>query len=207
MKVQYLRVSSLTQNTARQKVNGQCDWSIEDKCSGSIPFFERPGGKEIEDLLEKDSISELHVWTIDRLGRNLRDILNTIYVFKEKKVPIVFVSQGLRTMNLEGKEEPMTTVFISLLGAISEMRRSQILEAQAQGIALRKARNGYFGRKPGTKEDTLKFLSKPKNKKALELLKKDYKCVEVAKVVGLHTNTITKIKRLGFNDEESKIAA
>lgn len=54
---------------------------------------------------------------------------------------------------------------------------------------------GYKGRKTGTKEDTLTFLSKPKNKKAVELLKKGYKGTEVAKIVGVHLNTISKIKR------------
>jgi hypothetical protein len=36
-------------------------------------------------------------------------------------------------------------------------------------------RNVYKGRKEGSKEDVLKFLSKEKNKKALEYLKKGYK--------------------------------
>jgi len=47
-------------------------------------------------------------------------------------------------------------------------------------------------------KDALAFLSKEKNKKALELLKKDYKGVEVSKIVGININTITKVRKLGL---------
>ena len=47
----------------------------------------------------------------------------------------------------------------------------------------------------GSNEGPIKFLSKPQNKKALDLLKKGYKNIEVAKITGLHVNTITKVKR------------
>jgi DNA invertase Pin-like site-specific DNA recombinase len=36
--------------------------------------------------------------SIDRLGRDLRDIINTIHFFTEKKISIYFVSQGLITI-------------------------------------------------------------------------------------------------------------
>jgi hypothetical protein len=42
------------------------------------------------------------------------------------------------------------------------------------------------------------FLSKKGNREALAYLKRGYKAVEVAKLTGLHLNTITKIKKLGF---------
>ena len=49
-----------------------------------------------------------------------------------------------------------------------------------------------------TNETTLEFLSKEKNKKALDYLKKGYKVIEVSKLTELHINTITKIKKLGL---------
>lgn len=97
----YCRVSTLDQKTDRQKVSEK-DFGlvIEDKCSGAIPFFQREGGKEIEKLIEKGVLRSLSVWTIDRLGRDLRDIINTIYYFNERKVAIHFISQGLTTLVL-----------------------------------------------------------------------------------------------------------
>lgn len=196
MKVLYVRCSSLEQKTDRQRVNeSEYDFVIEDKVSGAIDFSLRPGGSRVLELLQKGQITELGVWQIDRLGRNLLEILNTIQSFSEKGVPIYFISQGLRTLNKDGKENPISKLIINILGVVSEMERNQIRERQLQGITIAKARGAYKGRKRGTKEDTLTFLSKPKNKKAGELLKKGYKGTEVAKIVGVHLNTVSKIKR------------
>ena len=65
-----------------------------------------------------------------------------------------------------------------------------------EGIAIARLNNKYTGRAKGSNEDTLKFLSKPKNSKALEYIKKGYKNIEVAKIVGIHFNTITKIRKV-----------
>jgi DNA invertase Pin-like site-specific DNA recombinase len=201
MKVLYARVSTLEQKTDRQKVNEQ-DYQlvIEDKCSGAIPFFDRNGGQEILNLIEKGILKDLYVWQIDRLGRDLRDILNTIHFFNQKSICIHFVSQGLRTLQPGGQENPISKMIISILGVVGEMERSQIKERQLEGIKIAKLNGVYMGRKSGTKEDTLHFLSKPKNKKALDYLNKGYKKNEVAKIVGINVNTITKISKLAYAD-------
>ena len=75
------------------------------------------------------------------------------------------------------------------------MERNQIRERQMEGIRIAKMKGKFLGRQKGSKEDVLKFLSKDKNKKALELLKKGYKIVEVAKING------TTLQH-GFKSEE-----
>ncbi len=201
LKVLYCRVSTLDQKTDRQRVTEK-DYNlvIEDKCSGAIPFFDREGGKEIKSMLDKKVNFSLSVLSIDRLGRDLRDILNTIYFFTENKVTITFISQGLATLDENGKENPIAKMMISILGIVGEMERSQIKERQAEGIKIAKMKGIYKGRVLGSQEDTLSFLGKDKNKKALEYLKKGYKAVEISKLTGVHINTITKIKRIGFQE-------
>ena len=89
MKVLYVRTSTLEQKTDRQRVNEKdYDLVIEDKCSGSISFFDREGGKEIKKLVDEGLIQTLSVWQIDRLGRDLRDIMNTIHYFNQKNITI-----------------------------------------------------------------------------------------------------------------------
>lgn len=200
MEVLYCRVSSLDQKTDRQKVTEKnYQLVVEDKCSGVIPFFERAGGLEIMSLVDKGILTSLSVLSIDRLGRDLRDIVNTIHFFNQHNICIHFISQGLTTLDENGKENTISKMIISILGVVSEMHRSQIKENQMQGIRLAKLRgNIYKGRANGSKEDILSFLSKEKNKKALGLLKKGYKAVEVAEIVKVHINTITKIKKLGL---------
>jgi hypothetical protein len=65
-----------------------------------------------------------------------------------------------------------------------------------EGIAIAKLQNRNTGRAKGSKEDILKFLSKPKKAKAIDYIKIGYKNVEVAKIVGVHFNTVTKIRKL-----------
>lgn len=197
MKVLYARVSTIEQNTDRQRINEQeYKLVIEDKISGAVPFFERPGGIEIIKLIERKALSELYVWQIDRLGRDVRDILNTIHFFNQYNICIHFISQGLRTLQPNGEENPVSKMIISILGIVGEMERSQIKERQIEGIKIAKLKGVYLGRKKGTSENTLDFLSKTKNRKAIDYLKRGYKKTEVAKIVGLNVNTITKISRL-----------
>jgi DNA invertase Pin-like site-specific DNA recombinase len=198
----YCRVSTLDQKTDRQKVDeGKFELVIEDKCSGSVPFFERNGGKEIRSVIEKGVKISLSVLSIDRLGRDLRDIINTIHFFTENKTAIHFISQGLSTLNEHGKENPISKMMISILGIVGEMEKTQIRERQLEGIKIAKMKGVYKGRVEGSKEDNLKFLAKDKNKKALEYLKKGYKAVEISKLTGVHINTITKIKKIGLSDK------
>jgi len=75
------------------------------------------------------------------------------------------------------------------------MEKNQIRERQLQGIEIAKAKGVYKGRKMGTKEDVLTFLSKPKNKKITELLKKGYRSTEIQKITGASPNTINKIRK------------
>ena len=199
MKVYYVRVSTVDQKTDRQRINEkEFDLVVEDKCSGSIPFFEREGGKKIKQLLDKKIITSLSVWTIDRLGRDLLDILNSIQYLSERGIRIHFIQQGLISLDEEVKENPISKMIISILGIVAEMERKQIKERQKEGIELAKLRGVYKGRVNGSKEDLRTFLSKPKVAKTIEYLKKGYKASEISRIVGIHVNTITKVKKLVY---------
>jgi DNA invertase Pin-like site-specific DNA recombinase len=196
MKVLYVRVSTLEQKTDRQRVD-ENDFKlvVEDKCSGAIPFFERTGGIEIKKLADEGILTSLSVLTIDRLGRDVRDILNVIHYFNQKNITITFVSQGLTTLDHNGKTNAVTNMVINILGVIGEMERVQIRERQVEGVRIAKLKGVYKGRKSGTSETIMDFLSKEKNKKAFQYLKKGYKVGEVAAITNLHINTVSKIKK------------
>ena len=200
MKILYVRVSTFEQNTDRQRTSdNEYNYVVEDRCSGAVSFFDRQGGKEIQKLISKKAITSLSVISIDRLGRNLIDILSTIKFFTEKRIPIHFLSQGLTTLDSEGNENTVCSLMIGILASVAQMERAQIRERQLEGIKIAKSKgNVFLGRKAGTNEDTLKFLSKPKNKQALDYMKKGYALNEISKIVGVHANTLTKVKRLGL---------
>jgi DNA invertase Pin-like site-specific DNA recombinase len=196
MKVLYVRVSSVFgQNTDRQKTNEkEFDLVIEDKCSGAIPFFQREGGQKILTLIEKGIVDSISCHSIDRCGRDLLDILSVIRFMNDKFIPMIFIQQGLRTIDDKGKENAVSKMMISILGTVAEMERSRIRENQREGIELAKLRGIYKGRKKGSKADIQKWIQKPKIAKTIEYLKKGYKANEISKIVGIHVNTITKVK-------------
>lgn len=197
-RILYTRVSSLEQKTDRQTVNSSSyDLVVEDKCSGSIPFFEREGGKKIKTFIDMGCKLELDVHAIDRIGRDLRDVLNVIHYFNTKGISICFVSQGLRTLDEKGEENPIAKMVYAILGVVAEMEKRNINERTREGIAIAKALGKYTGRKSGSKEDIHQFLSKPKNKKALDYVKKGYRNSEISKITGMSINTIVKIRKYG----------
>lgn len=196
MNILYTRISTIEQKNDRQVQNAKdFDFIIEDKCSGATPFFERDGGRRIEKMISKNQVTKISVHQIDRLGRNLLDILKTIAYFNKKGICIHFIQQGIKTLNDDGTENPISKMIISVLGVVSEMEKNLINERQREGVAIAKANGLYKGRAKNTTESNLDFLNKPKVKKAIEYLNSGMKAVEVNKLTGLHPNTITKIKK------------
>lgn len=167
-KVFYVRVSTQEQNTDRQIFTREIKMGVtivQDKCSGSVSFAEREGGKKI---LSMGDLKELHVHSIDRLGRNSLDILQTIQTLTKKGVNVISEKEGLQTL-IEGKENPIAKLMIGILGTLAEFELNRIKERQAEGIAAAKKKGVYNGRPVGTIEEDDKFLSKyPQVVKALK---------------------------------------
>lgn len=194
MNVLYVRVSSFSQNSDRQLlVQNNYDLVVEDKVSGAVPFAERNGGMQVLSLLNKSAISNLLVWEIDRLGRDLADILHTIKLFTDNGVSIHFLNQNLSTLNTDGTINPVSNMIISILGSVSQMERNQIRERQLEGIKIAKAKGKYLGRKKGSKEPIEKFLLK--HQKSIKYLRQGMSVRETAKLAGVHFNTVAKVKK------------
>jgi DNA invertase Pin-like site-specific DNA recombinase len=199
MKVKYIRVSHFSQNTSRQEENLlNFDRVFIDKISGTVPFFERPKGKLILEMVKEKTLSELYVHAIDRLGRNLISTLETINFFNENSIPIHIQNLGLKTIE-DGKINPNVQFLIQVMSMFSQIENDLRKERQLEGIKLAQQKGKYKGRKKGSKETIADFLNKPKNKRALSLLKEgNLSQREIARCVGLHFNTILKLKKFGL---------
>ncbi len=145
--VSYRRVSSEDQSLDRQDL-GECDKVFEDKASAGTK--DRPGLTDlIEWVREGDTVK---VWSIDRLARNLQDLLELVQGFLRKKVTVIFVKDGL-TFSPDNSN-PASTLYLQVLGAVAEFERALIRERQKEGIAKAKAKGVYRGRKPSvTKQE------------------------------------------------------
>lgn len=198
LSILYVRTSSIDQNIERQLVQeSKYDKVISDRVSGKVALFEREGGKELLKLINLKMVDSISFWQIDRCGRDLKGIVDFLHFTVERQIPVHFIEQGLSTLNPDGTENPISKMCIAMMSVIAEMNRTMIKSAQKEGIELAKLRGDVFlGRKAGTFEDPLKFLSKSRNRHAMDLLKKKYKSVEISKITGLHINTISKVKKL-----------
>ncbi len=148
----YMRVSSREQNEERQKI-ALCEAGVlerniyMDKLSGKN--FERPQYKKL--LKKLDSNSILFVKSIDRLGRNYKDLNEQWRIItKEKGADIVVIDMPLldtrREKNLLGTL--ISDIVLALLSYVAENERMNIKQRQAEGIAAAKARGVKFGRPP-----------------------------------------------------------
>jgi len=148
----YMRVSSREQNEDRQRIAllemGVPEKNIfMDKLSGKN--FERPQYKKLIKKLDGNSV--LFVKSIDRLGRNYKDLNEQWRIItKEKGADIVVVDMPLldtrREKNLLGTL--ISDIVLALLSYVAENERMNIKQRQAEGIAAAKARGIKFGRPP-----------------------------------------------------------
>lgn len=197
MKVFYSRVSDIDQSMERQLVNtADFDIILEDKCSGTIPLLERPHAKELKKLIEKGQLKELHVHSIDRLGRNTLDILTVYKFLTEQEIRIICRNPAIENFDAEGKPSFVSEMILNILATLSEYEHSLRRERQLEGIAICKAKNLYRGRALNTKETPEKFLSKKKSKQILEYLELGYSQYEIKQILGCSYSTISKVKRL-----------
>ena len=89
--VGYIRVSSADQTTARQLQNISLDKIFEDRCSGKDT--NRPQLKACLEYLREDDT--LHVHSLDRLARNVEDLLTTVRSLTECGVTVIFHKENL----------------------------------------------------------------------------------------------------------------
>ena len=131
MRLFYSRISHEDQNDERQLKNLKgFDYILSDKCSGSIPLFERPKGSQIKKLIDDGKLKELHIHSIDRLGRNTIDVLTIWKELTELKIRIVCRNPNFQNITDEGKTDMFSELMISILSTMSDFERKMIRERQ-----------------------------------------------------------------------------
>lgn len=146
--VGYVRVSSADQNPARQhEVIGHCDRVFEDRMSGKS----RAKRKGLADLIAyvRDA-DTVRVASLDRLGRDTRDLHALVDELTAKGCAVEFVSEGITVAR---DRSPVHELFLTMLAAMAEFERARIRERQAEGIALAKSRGVYDRQRALTDED------------------------------------------------------
>lgn len=194
MKARYIRTSTLNQNEARQLAKQHADEVLFiDKVSGTIPFIDREHAKRLIDEIEVGQIDYLSVSSIDRLGRNTIDVLQTIDKLTKAGVVIKVDNLGLESL-VNGKENPTFKLISSVLANISEMERTTLRERQLEGIEIAKKNGTYKGRVKGTTESKDEFLTK--YKEVSRLLRMNKSLRDIASRSGASLATVQKVKKM-----------
>ncbi len=191
----YMRTSHYLQNITTQVDKLEFGWKVykDEGISGRVSFQNRPSGRKLLEDIERGVISEVIVLRIDRLGRNTADILDTIKLIHQFKVPITSKNEGITTL-VDGKENPMSNLLINILSSLSEFQYHQTREKTLEGIRIGRLIGKYKGRKIGSVEPTEKFLSKPKVKKVQLMLDEGMGIRKISTIVDCSTNFVYKVK-------------
>jgi DNA invertase Pin-like site-specific DNA recombinase len=151
-RVGYVRVSSVDQNTERQLDGIEVDKVFTDKASGKDT--DRPQLQAALDYIRDGDTLVIH--SMDRLARNVEDMLRLVRELTARGVAVQFIKE---TLTFTGDESPMNALMLTMLGAFAQFERSMIRERQREGIAKAKAKGGvYRGRKPALDEAQVKSL-------------------------------------------------
>lgn len=196
MKVKYNRVSTLNQSGERFKADeSNYDKVILDKVSGTVPFQEREGGKEILDLVKQGKLRELVLEELSRCGRNTGDVITTLEWLDDHKVNVVVRNIGLESRP-NGKKNPIWKMITSVMSSLYEMELENIKERTHYGRMMYVKNGGKLGRPKGSTETEREFMGKSTSKRIRSYLDDGLSIRDVSKVVGCSTTTVQKVKNL-----------
>jgi DNA invertase Pin-like site-specific DNA recombinase len=137
--VGYIRISSNSQNTARQLQGIKLDKEFVDIMSGNTT--DRKGLADCIEYVRQGD--QLVVDSIDRLARNLRDLQELVEKIISKGVSVKFIKENL-TFN--SNKDPMANLTLQMMGAFAEFERSMIKARQREGIDAARAAGRPTGR-------------------------------------------------------------
>ncbi|GHA25559.1 transposase [Salinimicrobium marinum] len=195
-KARYNRISSPNQKLERQLVRNHPDELIyNDVVSGAVPFKEREKGQDLMKAVEAGTIDFVSVTSVDRLGRNLYDVLTTLEYFTDNGVVLRVDNLGIESM-VDGKPNQVFKLIVSVLGNVAEMERANLRERQLEGIAVAKSKGVYKGRERGTCMNEAEFLEKYRHVVKETKNHPDLSIRKLAKITSVSVGTVQRVKKI-----------
>jgi DNA invertase Pin-like site-specific DNA recombinase len=151
VKLGYARISTGDQNAAMQ-VEALVAAGVDEKrifvdeMSGGKSARERPQMAKLLDYARDGD--EIFVWRIDRLGRSLVDVINTVNEITASGIRLYSIMDGVDPSTAHGRLQ------LALFASLAEYERELINERVKAGVMAAKARGVQFG-KPAPKAETV----------------------------------------------------
>lgn len=178
MQIAYIRVSTIEQNEQRQ-IEAMNRYHIEKW------FVEKVSAKDtnrpkLQELLEFVREGDtVHIHDFSRLARSTKDLLDIVELLNSKNVTLVSNKEAVDSSTPTGK------LMLTMIGAINEFERTNLLERQREGIAIAKRNGIYKGRKPVSIPNFEMHYSK--------YLSREISKTQLAKELGISRPTLDKI--------------
>ena len=181
MKIGYARVSTDDQNMSLQLDALQaagCDRIFTDQLSGATT--KRPGLDEALAVLQSGDV--LTVWRLDRLGRTMRHLVNTVHEFGERGIGFHSITEAMDTTTPGGE------LLFHIAGALAQFERRLNAERSRAGIEAARRRGKHLGRPPDLTPDKIAH--------ARQMIDGEEQSVSgMAKLLGVHRVTLHKALR------------
>lgn len=185
----YLRTSHTDRTTENQRreLRAACDargWTIvaeyqDEGVSGARGRDTRPGLDNALRAAVRGEFDTLAAWSVDRLGRSLQDLIATLHELNASGRGLYLHKQALDTATPSGR------ALFGMLGVFAEFERAMIAERVRAGMARARAAGRTFGRPA---------LAAPLRRRALDMIAAGKSDAEIARAVGCHRRTITRIR-------------
>ena len=185
----YARVSTAKQSTDMQveklkEIADQKGWDVTqtilETVSGSKGRSERKGLDELLKAVTRREIHGVMVWSVDRLGRSMSDLISTMTHLNNENAQLYMHTQGIDTTNSTGR------AMFGLLSVFAEFERSMIQERVRAGLEVAKAKGKTFGR-PKLKD---KLVTKVE-----DALKQGHSVSEVQNLTKASRGTISRVRQ------------
>lgn len=164
MNIAYVRVSTVEQNEARQ-LESLKKYNI-DKWFTEKVSAKDTNRKEFQKMIEFAREGDtIYIHDFSRMARSTKDLLDIVEQLKAKGVHLVSNKENIDTSTPTGK------LMLTMIGAINEFERTNLLERQKEGIAIAVKEGKYKGRKeiniPDFDKHYQRYISREVNKSQL----------------------------------------
>ncbi|MFW3480855.1 recombinase family protein [Aerococcus urinaeequi] len=205
MKVGYARVSTTDQNLDRQieaLEQAGAEKIFQEKMSGKSMTERLELQKALQFLREKDT---LIVESLDRLGRNYDDIVQTVQKLDQKEVGLIVLNLPIlnQEMGDPNLQKLIRNMIVQLLSWTAQNEREEIKRKQRQGIEIAKRKGHYKGR-------PVKYSAEAKNPRdrmiyhvIVNKLKQEEPIKKIAEETGVTRDTVYRIKNEIFLTDQS----
>ena len=198
----FTRVSTDKQNTDRQtleltkycETNGyQIVKTIAAIITGTKTQKDRPDIRELLSLAKMKAFDKVIVTEISRIGRNAKDIRNTVDELHSRNIGIVFKNLGIESLDENGQETFVTNIIISIYSELASEERKILVERIKSGIASAKSKGKKLGRPKGKKDNQV--ILKKYRRLVLDL-QNGISLRNAIKIHDVSKGTVIKIKRM-----------